>query len=805
MVRTKGFFGMAMVGIGLCAALAQSSSAPATMTAEQELELGTLRQQLADPQRESKTRLEAARMLLAKPYPQAGAALRQFLSDRSNVGAQLAVAEAIAEDGYAREDFIEPLLAMLLGDEPLVRPSAARALVTYQNPLVADRLIAIAQDRTRDRAVRRVTIEALPRIVSKTCIEALIGLLGDPDPTIRSVAADSLQRMTHIRRFGHSRGRWEAWWKQNRQKEQVAWLEEMTDGLTRANLSLEKENAQLRNRLIQALESMYNASSKSQRSEWLLSFLSDSLSDVRLLGETLTDRMLAANETVPAEIRQRIRMLLFDDDSRVRQSAATLESALADEKTTDLLLGRLRAEQSPEVRVSLLKALGRLKSPKALPALLVEIRSQDDDEATAAAAEALRRIATEAPLNSDDRRQAGLTLIDRYQRSVRQKNATSLRESLLTAMGAVGGPDAETVLTEALRDPAAVVRLAGVDGLAHLGAKDAVAAIAPLVQDEDRGVRQAAISALVQLGAKGYLQTILRQTNPKIEPDPAVRQEAEAGVLAICQNAEAQALKDLFAMLPQQAASVEFRIQVLQILAEALRAEKAPGTPKTLRTLGTLLVEAGRADEAAPILAEAWTLLQADPDRQRDAREVWFEYVGALLSANDPAVIRVLREQKDQGLYAKALGMLLARLRTLRADEDDLALLALAGGAIKQLSDRLSSQQKRRLSDLWETARNEQRALDRQNVEKLLPGLLAADAPTREEARVSLKAMGPRAARPLLEKLKEIVSSDMPDAQREEAIWGVLQQIAPDLGPYDPADEKAQRLSNINAWLETVE
>ena len=62
--------------------------------------------------------------------------------------------------------------------------------------------------------------------------------------------------------------------------------------------------------------------------------------------------------------------LLEDSDARVRQAAALLEATLADEKTVEALLGRLRIETVPAVRVGLLKALGKLKALSLLTALL---------------------------------------------------------------------------------------------------------------------------------------------------------------------------------------------------------------------------------------------------------------------------------------------------------------------------------------------------------------------------------------------------------------------------------------------------
>ena len=120
-VRRIVFLLPAVVVILVAAGCASEVSAE-LLTAEKELELQTLKNQLSDPTRSQKTRLESARLLLNKRYPEAIVALQQFLADSSNPGAQRAVAEAIAENGGEQTEFIKPLLQMLIGDEPSVRP-----------------------------------------------------------------------------------------------------------------------------------------------------------------------------------------------------------------------------------------------------------------------------------------------------------------------------------------------------------------------------------------------------------------------------------------------------------------------------------------------------------------------------------------------------------------------------------------------------------------------------------------------------------------------------------------------------------
>ncbi|MCD4823083.1 MAG: HEAT repeat domain-containing protein [Phycisphaerae bacterium] len=777
------------------------------LTADQQLEFDTLKAQLLDVKRASRTRFEAARLLLGKPYPQAVQTLRQQLADPSNPSAQIAIAEAIALDGGDRKVFIKPLFGMLTGDEPLVRPLAADALVTYHDHGVIARLIAIARNRGKDRAVRLVVIKAFQRVVSKRCIGALVDLLGDPDPTIRTGAAESLQKLTGMYAFGASRAQWRQWWKKNRNKDRLAWLESMTDGLARAKMSLEKSNAQLRQRLVKAKEELYNASAKTHRPGIVLAMLNDPVEDIRLLGATLTNKMIESNETITPELRQRVRMMLDDGDPRIRNVAAMLEASLADRRTVRLLLRRLRSETQPAVRVGLFGAIGQVKDPKALPAVIMGIRSQENSEATAAA-KAMGRIAAEKPLTAVQQAIAAEALVQRYTQAGK-KNSEELREALLEAMAVVADKRAAASLIDALTDKAGVIRLAAVTGLGRLEVKDAAAAIEPLIADTDRGVRQAAIAALVKLGGNGYLRKILARTDPATESDPEVRRAAADGVRTLCKTADAKTLAELLEVLNKRKDAIELKIDILKQYVAVRRANKQADLTDDLRKLGLALYEAGRAEEAAPPLAEAYALAKEHPKpkssvAQRLLQGIWFDYVGILLAANDPSFAGIMAQRPDAdefNSFRNGVKLLRKRLAELSKKKEYLAVVSLSEAALGQLAKRLTARQQADLQTILARAHDRQLALDRRQIEALLPGLLSVELDRRAEAETQIKNMGDRAVHPLLEQLKTAASADTPDPKAEDAIFDVLRQINPKLGEYDSAAEKAQRLARIDAWL----
>lgn len=458
------------------------------------MELRTLCGQLADPERSAKTKLEASELLLTRTYPAAAVALKQFLASSTNSPAKIAIAQAIARQGTSHKEFIEPLIAMLTGKEPSVRTPAARALVTYKNDGITEKLVSIALDVKLDKPVRLVTIEALGTVLDKPAVDALVRLLDDKDTTVRDAATDSLTRLT-MRTFGKDRYQWKLWWAREKHKSQSQWLKDLANTIARAKTALEADNAQLRDRLAKAVTSLYAATPAAQQEAMLMNFLADTLVDVRLVGVKLASGRVSASEKLWPKAQEKVRVMLADEDPRLRGPAAMLVARLGGSEALSALIERLKEEEVTQVRQDLLKAIGHLRDLKALPVVLEEINSKYKQVA-AAAAEALAQIASKQALEAELRKKAVKTVVDRYEQASKANDTAALREALLTAMGALGDKRVVKLLIGALKDPAATVRLAAVNALAGLGQKESAAAIVALATDNDRGVRRAAIAAL---------------------------------------------------------------------------------------------------------------------------------------------------------------------------------------------------------------------------------------------------------------------------------------------------------------------
>ena len=293
-----------LLALTICLACVVSARAqvarPAGEADPVERELNMLAGQLADPTRTDKTKLEAAELLLIRTDKRVTEMLVAFLTPATppNPRAQIAVAEVIARSGEGRKEFIAPLTVMLKGDEETVRLPAARALATYKDGGVLEKLIAIARSSKYDKAVRLATISAFRQVVDKKTMGAVIALLFDPDPDISAAAGETLAKLTHISafRFRKNRELAKEWWERIRTKKPAVWAADLADSFARANSALETENAKLRERLQTAMFGLYAATPAAQRDAMLVELLGDPLADVRLVGVILTERKIAARE-----------------------------------------------------------------------------------------------------------------------------------------------------------------------------------------------------------------------------------------------------------------------------------------------------------------------------------------------------------------------------------------------------------------------------------------------------------------------------------------------------------------------------
>lgn len=772
------------------------------LTETQQVELETLREQLSAPARSAETKTDAAVLLLTREYPQASQVLVEFLSAGENRAAQIAIAAAIIRHGSGGEDLIDPLLVLLTGDEPSVRAPAVRALGTYDDHGVTGKLASIARDRSRSSAVRLVVIGALQSSLSKEAVDTLVLLLDDKNEDIRQGALNSLVKVTNIHTFGGDPVAWKRWWALNRFKPAWRWKGDLAEGLAKARAAAADENIRLRSRIAQAMEDLYDASPVDQKEKMLSSFLRDDLGDVRVVGLRLVERRTTAGGKVSKETIAQVRSLLSDKDERVRRAAALGVAHLGDTGALGEILSRMEIENALPVRRALLTALGRLDQGEGIDAVLEELQSPHDSIA-AAAAQALVRIVGKSPLQGKQHAGATEILVARYTQAEASTNGHVLREALLAAMGGVGDKDFVGVMEKALTDSAATVRLAAIDALARLKAASSAGALTPLVADPDRGVRQAALAALGVIGTKQHIKAVLSRTGPP-ESNEAVRTQAWSALFNMLErDGSSTVIEEVSNSLADRDNAVDQRVGVMGMLVDALRREKSDKLPGALRGLAGQLIELSRPDEAAKSLGEAYDLLNAAGSEE--AMEVWGQWVDALLTGGDTSVVEVMAAQSSDDAFTRAVQRTVPHLREAYQRKEFATVILLGGEIIEGLSERLSDSQRQVFQKILSDSRAGQLRADRGRVANLTRQLLAGDESSRKAAEAKLAGLADRAVEPLLDELEKAIGGVPPaNEEAEQAILGILRQIAPALTGYDAKAELAEKVKVIHSWRESL-
>ncbi len=788
--------GVMVAGAVTCAARREMPA----LTPDQQIELKTLTAQLSDPDRTARTRGEAALLLLGRTYPQAGVVLRDFLADASNRPAQVAVAGAIVQSGRSDKQFVKPLAAMLTSDEPAVRSPAAEALAACKDCGGLDELIRILSDRRTDRDIRMVIISTMQRMLDKKAVDALVSALNDKDESIRHAACDALANLTSIRTFGRDTRQWKGWWSKNRNKRRSDWLADLAESLAGANQNLKRNNAELRRRLASAMNDLYAATGPDGRDALLTEMLADPLSEVRLVAVKLVQQRLATGKKPGEPLVAQVRARVADTDPSVRAGAVVLLANMADKQASGLLTTRLKVEQSDEVRRAIYQGLGFLGDVSVWERLLVGI-AEPDRRVASAAAGALTRIAGKNSL-SDKRRAAASSALTKRYKACAGNGSSGLREALLEAMGVLKDERLAGLLTSALKDPSAAVRLSGIKALERLRLSESASAIAPLVRDGDRGVRLAAIAAVGSLGAAEHIETILARTDAKVEPDAAVAAQGWSVVMSLLAKVETAKLQALAEKLARRSDAGEYLIDVLKLWSGRIPAEQADEWIPVRLRLGRALLKAGRPAEAAGELSA----VHAAMVEAKDARtpKVWREWIEALLVAGDASAVTTIAAVEDDSQFASATAALQKRLDALSAAKDFDAVVRLAGSALKRLGDRLNAPQKKVIEKALAQGQAQQRLADRQRVATLVARLTGADDPARQAAARELATMKERAVEPLIEQLRKTISSEKPDPAVEKAILKIISALAPELKGYDPKSDAAERLKTLDEWIRNL-
>ena len=418
------------------------------------------------------------------------------LLDAHNDAVEQAVVRALASIGYPA---IKPLSYNLASPEPLKRANAARALGLIGDTLCLNDLKSLISDK--DTRVRVAVAEAFGSINLNDAIEALIGLLKDPDPKVSRQAVLSLGKYPD-NRIITSLVDGLASFDDTTAAEAGVLIKKMDPAVSRPVIlsGLSSNNPRIINRLLSFIEekrwsgfsqaiiplisSGLPTETKLKAMETLIALgdknaLSVLETTVKSNDKRLSTRALSAllsfNE-VSRDTADLVAQRLQDADDEIRLMVAEALPYTDSYRLTPIITDALVQSPHSEVKVYCLKTLGKLKYNKALPQI--------------------------TPLMNDP--------------------AETVREAAAEALVNIGDPSTADLFRTYISDDNAVIRALCAEGLARINNTASTPLLVGALSDKEASVRTSAISALGQLKAKEALNPIIQIFYDDPELDPRV-------------------------------------------------------------------------------------------------------------------------------------------------------------------------------------------------------------------------------------------------------------------------------------------
>ena len=427
--------------------------------------------------------------------------LVQALED-PDLNVRVSVAEALGRVGG--EHSARALEALLAAPESMLRLSALEGLALLRRPPPLQVVLALLEDSQLQRSAFRV-LGLVPQGVATERI--CQGLVSDVR-SVREAALGGLGTQVTLAESSVRRGEIEA--------VVLAALRRLPDAAARLAQALEAEDVSVRAGALVAAAAL---------GEPLLALpVAEAAREGRLLREVLTTLRRLGPEGGRALLEH-----MVDLSSPARAAAAEALVDLVDASSVTALCALLEWAED-DLRAVLVQALGRTRSPEAVPPLVDLLV---DPALTVAAMRALgaladsHRAAVWATLEEAVTRRTTSAAVAALARVGGAPALPALRQlardaeppwraAAVEAAGEVDGGVGRELSRAALADEAVQVRVAGVRAMGRLGGPEAGALLRPALHDEDASVRLAAVDAVGECGAAdraGDLEVLVQQSD----------------------------------------------------------------------------------------------------------------------------------------------------------------------------------------------------------------------------------------------------------------------------------------------------
>ena len=634
------------------------------------LQLETCRAGLIDSEARPEERRRMAELLFSYRSPEATAMMAELLKPGGNADVQRALAGTIATRGHDAPDrldaaLVAPLIALLGAEGEDLRALAARALADFPGSDVPARLGALAADAGAPLPNRLAAIDALAQNTHRRDVVGhFITLLdaGVPEITDRVLAV--LEPLAP-QPLGKDAARWREWWAKESRLTEEAWLAERSvvyrDRLRRTEEEFQRfrndarrDQEALTNKMRGLQREMFRALPADQRDAKLAEWLGDSLPVVKQSALTIIKARMADEGRRPdGDVLSGLLTLLRSGTPATRREVLEIVQNVGGPAVVEAVLAQLDQEKSESTRHALFKALGRLDSVDAIPAMIREIAASDSpSECVREAALSLGQVIGRT--DNEEWKQQAIAALKQRIASAPADNVP-LRAALLNAMAGVADPAFREVFLAAVDSEAPTILREAVRGLRALRDQSKLPRLRTLMAHAEPLVRLEAIEAVAQLGREDAdLERLLMRLNPATETNDLARDAAWRGFrqfLSARPAAERVKAAEQLRDLP------DLEIRYLEELAGALAASAPNASDLTtvFDRLGTALVLRGRHGEAIPYLKSLYDarLAASDPG----APDAGLRLLAATIRAGAPPatadLIRLLAQSADDAGKSK--------------------------------------------------------------------------------------------------------------------------------------------------------
>ncbi len=600
-------------------------------------------------------RIKAAGLLLTNQSPDARKILLEILKQSENPAARTAVCKALAvassekNNIQDREDFLEPLLAIIEKCPPKEAGPAGNALLIFDYEQVGKKLGEIIADNSKPVQARINAINTLKLQPDKKAIFRLLRVLDVCEDQQVITAAEDALRSIGIPTGQNQQEREDIIEAINR-KGTAEFLRdrEMTRRQRELITELQKQKLEMVTRYLGAMDKVYELTrDESARADILIKHLADPEPEVKLWALDKIEQLRLSSGSNKSNLQTSLGpalvQLIADGNAQVRLKTAKLLSMMSGVPCAEELLGQLEREQDEQVRLELFTALGEAchyaiktnsgvkVSPQVQKSTLdwaVRFLNEQNPEKANKGAEVVKKLLEQDGLADEEVKKYLELLVERYERE-KAGSDTTLRGSLL---GVMAGLCAETShcreeaskmfqehFQQALAAESELVRTAGFEGLINANKTKALHAFRrDLVNDKSGKIADKGVELAGQVGGNEDLVWLAR----KVESKQSGKQ-AWSVMLKIFGRSELDVLNEwltsLNSRLEENKITNGQMISFLEIAERKAESENKTDILLTVRReLATLYARENNYERAATCLA--YLLENAKPDEKNTIR-----------------------------------------------------------------------------------------------------------------------------------------------------------------------------------------